>query len=144
LQLENDSVIIFIAGTCGKAAADMLYSILEGLGDMLMANGSQDSSNNKLMFFACNFAARLRCRQSPYRPTRGTTALEMAAGLPHISAINIFGHIRNCREDNKELLQPIHFVYDKEPRNVALRQLVIFNIQLPHFPKELPVNNLDI
>ncbi|MDR1204811.1 MAG: hypothetical protein LBL26_04930 [Peptococcaceae bacterium] len=46
-------------------------------------------------------------------------------------AINIFGDERNCRKDNKELLQPIHFVYDKEPRDVALKQFAAFNLQLP-------------
>jgi hypothetical protein len=52
---------------------------------------------------------------------RGAKAIEMAAEMPHILAINIFGDERNCRQDNKELLQPIYFVYDKEPRDVALR-----------------------
>jgi hypothetical protein len=66
---------------------------------------------------------------------RGTTALEMASEMPNISAINIFGHLNNCRKDNTELLQPIHCVYDKEPRAVALKQFAAFNIQLPCFPK---------
>jgi hypothetical protein len=66
---------------------------------------------------------------------KGTTAIKMASEMPNISAINIFGHINNCRKDNVELLQPIHFVYDKEPREVALKQFAAFNIQLPHFPK---------
>ncbi|MDR1471697.1 MAG: hypothetical protein LBS75_04165, partial [Synergistaceae bacterium] len=38
---------------------------------------------------------------------RGTTAMEMAAEMPYILSINIFGHVNNCRKDNKELLQPI-------------------------------------
>jgi hypothetical protein len=66
---------------------------------------------------------------------KGTTAIEMASEIPNISAINIFGDIRNCRKENKELLQPIHCVYDKEPREVALKQFAIFNIQLPYFPE---------
>ncbi|MDR1508515.1 MAG: Rpn family recombination-promoting nuclease/putative transposase [Synergistaceae bacterium] len=70
---------------------------------------------------------------------KGTTALEMAAEMPYISAINIFGHVNNCRKDNRELLQPIHFVYDKEPRDVALEQFAVFNVQLPYFP-EAPAN----
>jgi hypothetical protein len=59
--------------------------------------------------------------------------------MPHISAINIFGHENNCRNDNRELLQPIHFVYDKEPRDVALKQFAVFNVQLPYLP-EVPPN----
>jgi hypothetical protein len=55
----------------------------------------------------------------------------MAAEMPIISAINIFGDEKNCRTNNKELLQPIHFVYDKEPRDVALKQFAAFNLQLP-------------
>jgi hypothetical protein len=66
---------------------------------------------------------------------KGTTTAEMAALMPNVSAINIFGHIKNCRADNKELLQPIHFVYDKPPRDIAIKQFAAFNIQLPHFPK---------
>jgi hypothetical protein len=66
---------------------------------------------------------------------KGSTTVKMAANMPHISAINIFGHMSNCRSDNTELLQPIHFVYDKEPRDVALSQFAAFNIQLPLFPK---------
>jgi hypothetical protein len=68
---------------------------------------------------------------------KGTTAATMASEMPNISAINIFGHENNCRKENKELLQPIHCIYDKEPRDVALKQFAIFNIQLPHF-KEAP------
>jgi hypothetical protein len=56
----------------------------------------------------------------------------MAEEMPFIPAINIFGHTSNCRNENKELLQSIHLVYDKEPRNVAIRQLSVFNIQLPY------------
>jgi hypothetical protein len=70
---------------------------------------------------------------------KGTTAREMASEMPYISAINIFGHVNNCRKDNRELLQPIHFIYDKEPRNVALEQFVVFNVQLPYLP-EAPAN----
>jgi hypothetical protein len=66
------------------------------------------------------------------RARKGTTAMKMAAEMPYISAINIFGDVRNCRTDNKELLQPIHFVYDKEPRDVALEQFAVFNLQLAH------------
>jgi hypothetical protein len=66
---------------------------------------------------------------------KGTTAAEMVSEMADVSAINIFGHIKNCRKDNKELLQPIHFVYDKEPRDIALTQFAVFNIQLPHFPQ---------
>ncbi|MDR1580840.1 MAG: hypothetical protein LBS35_10830 [Synergistaceae bacterium] len=29
---------------------------------------------------------------------RGTTAMEMMAEMPYISAINIFGHVNNCRK----------------------------------------------
>jgi hypothetical protein len=35
---------------------------------------------------------------------RGTTARVMAAEMPKISAINIFGHVNNCRKENRELL----------------------------------------
>jgi hypothetical protein len=70
---------------------------------------------------------------------KGTTATEMAAEMPYISAINIFGHVSNCRKDNRELLQPIHFIYDKEPRDLALRQFAVFNVQLPYLP-ELSAN----
>jgi hypothetical protein len=66
---------------------------------------------------------------------KGTTAFEMASEMPNISAINIFGHINNCRKENKELIQPINCVYDKDPRDVALKQFAIFNIQLPYFLK---------
>jgi hypothetical protein len=66
---------------------------------------------------------------------KGATAREMAAEMPHILAINIFGDMKNCRENNKELLQPIHFVYDKEPRDVALKQFAIFSVQLPYVPE---------
>jgi hypothetical protein len=44
---------------------------------------------------------------------------EMADEMADVSAINVFGHLKNCRTDNKELLQPIHFVYDKPPRDIA-------------------------
>ncbi|MDR1247057.1 MAG: PD-(D/E)XK nuclease family transposase [Clostridiales Family XIII bacterium] len=64
---------------------------------------------------------------------KGTTAVEMASEMPNVSAINIFGHINNCRKENRELLQPIHCVYDKAPREPALKQFAIFNIQLPYF-----------
>jgi hypothetical protein len=70
---------------------------------------------------------------------KGSTAMEMAAEMPHIFAINIFGHVNNCRKDNKELLQPIHFVYDKEPRDVALKQFAVFGVQLPYVA-EAPEN----
>jgi hypothetical protein len=66
---------------------------------------------------------------------KGTTAMEMAAEMPYVFAINIFGHENNCRNENKELLQPIHFVYDKDPRDVAMKQFAVFNVQLPYFPK---------
>jgi hypothetical protein len=65
---------------------------------------------------------------------KGTTAKEMADEMPYISAINIFGNMDNCRKDNKELLQPIHFIYDKEPRDVALEQFAVYNVQLPYLP----------
>ncbi|MDR1137936.1 MAG: hypothetical protein LBK91_06395 [Synergistaceae bacterium] len=70
---------------------------------------------------------------------KGTTTIEMATEMPYISAINIFGHMRNCRKDNKELLQPIRFIYDKEPRDVALGQFAVFNVQLPYLPA-IPAN----
>jgi hypothetical protein len=66
---------------------------------------------------------------------KGTTAMEMAAEMPYVSAVNIFGHVNNCRKDNKELLQPIRFIYDKEPRDVALEQFAVFNLQLPYLPE---------
>jgi hypothetical protein len=59
----------------------------------------------------------------------------MASEMPRISAINIFGHVNNCRKGNKELLQPIHFIYDKEPRDVALKQFAVYNVQLPYLPE---------
>ena len=64
---------------------------------------------------------------------KGANAIEMALEMPNICAINIFGDERNCRTDNKELLQPVHVVYDKEPRTVAIKQFSAFNIQLPYF-----------
>jgi hypothetical protein len=70
---------------------------------------------------------------------KGTTAMEMAAEMPYIMAINIFGHVNNCRKDNRELLQPIRFIYDKEPRDVAFKQFAVFNVQLPYLP-EVPAN----
>jgi hypothetical protein len=63
---------------------------------------------------------------------KGTTAMEMAMEMPHVFSINIFGHENNCRKDNKELLQPIRFVYDKEPRDVAMKQFAVFSVQLPY------------
>jgi hypothetical protein len=66
---------------------------------------------------------------------KGSTTAEMADEMAEVSAINIFGHNKNCRKDNKELLQPIHFVYDKSPRDIALKEFAVFNIQLPYFPE---------
>jgi hypothetical protein len=68
----------------------------------------------------------------------GTRASVMQAEMPHISAVNILGHTRNCRKSNKELLQPIHFFYDKEPRDVAFRRFAMFDVQLPYLPDARP------
>jgi hypothetical protein len=56
----------------------------------------------------------------------------MASEMPYILSVNIFGHENNCRKDNRELLQPIRFIYDKEPREVALKQFAVFNVRPPY------------
>jgi hypothetical protein len=66
----------------------------------------------------------------------GTSAAEMVRRLPIIYAINILGNDRNCRTDNRELLQPIHNTYDKPPHKIALSQFAAFDIQLPYFNEE--------
>ncbi|MDR1085932.1 MAG: PD-(D/E)XK nuclease family transposase [Deltaproteobacteria bacterium] len=64
----------------------------------------------------------------------GTKTEEMAKEMPRILAINIFGNAYNCRKKNKELSQPIRFFYEKEPREVALNQFTVINVQLPYLP----------
>jgi hypothetical protein len=66
----------------------------------------------------------------------GTTVEEMAEGMPHIIVVNFLNF--NVREDNLDWLQPAHFSYDKEPREVAYDKLEIFNIQLPRFAENEP------
>jgi len=65
----------------------------------------------------------------------GASSSEMASEMPKVSAINILGHIDNCRSDNREILQPISFRYDKEPCVVAADEFAAYNIQLPYFPE---------
>ncbi|MDR1110363.1 MAG: Rpn family recombination-promoting nuclease/putative transposase [Deltaproteobacteria bacterium] len=67
---------------------------------------------------------------------KGTTPAEMASEMPKITVINIFGSERNCRDDNRELLQPIAFSFRKTPCHAALDDYQAFNIQLPYFPEE--------
>jgi predicted transposase/invertase (TIGR01784 family) len=67
---------------------------------------------------------------------KGTTPAEMASEMPKIIVINIFGSERNCRDDNRELLQPISFSFRKTPSRAALDDYQVFNIQLPYFPEE--------
>jgi hypothetical protein len=66
----------------------------------------------------------------------GTTVTEMAEIMPHIVVINLLDFY--IREDDTDWLQPVHFTYDKEPRQVANDKLEIYNIQLPWFEKHLP------
>jgi hypothetical protein len=66
----------------------------------------------------------------------GTTAGEMAEAMPHIVVINFLNFY--VRGEDSEWLQPVHFTYDKEPREVANGKLEIFNVQLPWFGSRLP------
>jgi hypothetical protein len=43
---------------------------------------------------------------------------------------------RNCRDDKRELLQPIAFSFRKTPCLSASDDDEVFNIQLPYFPEE--------
>jgi hypothetical protein len=66
----------------------------------------------------------------------GTTPEEMAEAMPHIVVINFLDF--SIRADNPDWLQPVHFVYDKEPRRVAYSKLDMFSIQLPVFAEREP------
>jgi hypothetical protein len=60
----------------------------------------------------------------------------MAEAIPHIVIINFLDF--PIRGDNLDWLQPVHLVFDKEPRRAAYEKLEIFNVQLPWFAKHEP------
>jgi hypothetical protein len=67
---------------------------------------------------------------------KGTTPAEMASEMPRVIVINIFGSESDCRDDNRELLQPIAFSFKKIPNRAASDDYEVFNVQLPYFPEE--------
>jgi predicted transposase/invertase (TIGR01784 family) len=73
--------------------------------------------------------------------TAGTTVEELAEAMPHIIVLNFLNfYIRNT---DSEWLQPVHFTYDKAPKEVASDKLEIFNIQLPWFASHEPDFDVD-
>jgi hypothetical protein len=64
---------------------------------------------------------------------KGSDHREMAKSMPQVFAINILAYkLPNAGAD---YFQPVHFRYDYEPRNIAVPEFVILNIQLPRFPE---------
>jgi hypothetical protein len=63
------------------------------------------------------------------KSAKGDTHSQMAVKMPKVIYINILGH--NIRKTNKDMVQPVKFMYTKEPKETAVDKISIYNIQLP-------------
>ena len=66
----------------------------------------------------------------------GMNVPQMAEAMPHIVVINLLNFY--VRGEDSHWFQPVHFMYDKEPREVANDKLEIYNVQLPWFAEHEP------
>jgi hypothetical protein len=55
--------------------------------------------------------------------------------MPHIIVINILGF--DLRDDNKDFIQPVELLYSKPPHIVAEDHILIYNVQLSRFRKQV-------
>jgi hypothetical protein len=55
--------------------------------------------------------------------------------MPHIIVINILNFI--LRDDNEDFIQPVGLLYAKPPHTIAEDHILIYNVQLPRFRKQV-------
>ena len=82
----------------------------------------RDAMNNRSFFYGGRLMADEFKEGSPY------------SEMPKLRVINLLDFV--MRDDNKELVQPVIFAYEKEPMREATDVFKIFNIQMPVFRKK--------
>ena len=82
----------------------------------------RDAMNNRSFFYGGRLMADEFKEGVPY------------GEMPKLRVINLLDFV--MRDDNRELVQPIIFAYEKEPMREATDVFKIFNIQMPVFRKE--------
>ena len=87
----------------------------------------RDAMNNRSFFYGGRLMADEFKEGTPY------------GEMPKLRVINLLDFV--MRDDNKELVQPVIFAYEKEPMREATDVFKIFNIQMPVFRKEYKTLN---
>jgi predicted transposase/invertase (TIGR01784 family) len=63
----------------------------------------------------------------------GTNPSEFSSLIPRVIVINLYNH--SIRDDNEEIVQPAHFMFEKPPVRKAFEHFSVYTIQLPKFRK---------